>query len=160
MYSYSKKMFTGRGKPIRIISVRINGVLLYISINDELHESRSAVSWRVFLYLSHQVQEYTWIIQCSSDITGRVPSSVWQLRFLSALTLWNSIKRKVLKRLWNAKHHWYVLELFPSSSSVNKKYNFSKATSSAPKPMFKIFLSVERFKHMRIMNVEDWHLKL
>ena len=32
-YNYCKKMFTRRTKPIRIISVRISGVLLYFIIN-------------------------------------------------------------------------------------------------------------------------------
>ena len=36
MYNYSKKMFTVSAKPIQITSVRISGVLLYISIKDEL----------------------------------------------------------------------------------------------------------------------------
>jgi len=58
-YDYSKKMFTGRAKPIRITSFRISEVLLCIIIKDELRKSRSAVCWRVCLYLSHQVQEYT-----------------------------------------------------------------------------------------------------
>ena len=47
--NYSKKLFTGTAKPLRITSVRVSGVLLY-QTSIELHQKNAHFVFNTYLY--------------------------------------------------------------------------------------------------------------